>query len=44
MSNEIQKSSKIAVFKGKQIRKIIYNDEWFFLITDIISCTKKSNN
>ena len=35
MINEIQKISKIAVFKGKQIRKTIHNDEWFFSIIDI---------
>jgi hypothetical protein len=29
-------STKIAVFKGKQIRKTIHNNEWWFSITDVI--------
>ena len=29
-------TTQIAVFKGKKIRKTIYNNEWWFSITDII--------
>ncbi|MBF0490764.1 MAG: Bro-N domain-containing protein [Candidatus Omnitrophica bacterium] len=28
--------TKIAVFKGKQVRKTIHNNEWWFSVTDII--------
>ena len=28
--------TKIAVFKGKQVRKTIYNNEWWFSIIDVI--------
>lgn len=44
MSQEIQKSSKIAIFKDQQIRKIIHNDEWFFSIVDIIQILTDSSN
>ncbi len=27
---------KLAVFEGKQIRKTIHNDEWWFAIVDVI--------
>ncbi len=29
--------TKIAVFKGKRIRKVIHNNEWWFLVVDICS-------
>lgn len=29
-------NTKIAIFKGKEIRKTIYNDEWWFVIEDVI--------
>lgn len=44
MINQLPKSSKIAIFKGKQIRKIIHDDEWFFSITDIIQVLTESAN
>ncbi|NGX35026.1 MAG: hypothetical protein K1060chlam1_01394 [Candidatus Anoxychlamydiales bacterium] len=44
MTKEIQKHSKIAIFKGKEIRKTIHNEEWFFSITDIIQVLTDSTN
>jgi hypothetical protein len=32
----LEPSTKIAVFKGKEIRKIIYNNEWWFVIADVV--------
>jgi prophage antirepressor-like protein len=29
-------TTKIAIFKGKQIRKTIHNNEWWFVIEDIV--------
>jgi len=29
-------TTKLAIFKGKKIRKIIHNNEWWFVINDII--------
>jgi len=44
MRKDVKSISKIAVFKGKKIRKIIHNDEWFFSITDIIQVLTDSVN
>ena len=35
--NLVKTQSHIAMFKGKQIRKTIYNKEWWFVVEDIIS-------
>jgi DNA-damage-inducible protein D len=29
------KDNKIAVFKGKQIRRVIHEDEWWFSVIDV---------
>lgn len=34
--------TKIAIFKGKEIRKIIYKDEWWFSIIDVIEVLTKT--
>ena len=34
MTDEI--TTKIALFKGKQIRRTLYNDEWWFVIADVV--------
>ena len=34
MSQEIS-LTKIAVFKGKKVRKIIHNNEWWFSVVDV---------
>lgn len=36
--------NKIAVFRGKQIRKTIHNNEWYFSIVDIIAALTDSDN
>ena len=28
--------TKVAVFKGKSIRKIIFNNEWWFVNEDVV--------
>ena len=30
------KTTKIALFKGKKIRKIIHNNEWWFSVVDVV--------
>lgn len=37
-------ATKIAVFKGKQIRKTIHNNDWYFSIVDIIEALTDSDN
>ena len=29
--------TKLALFKGKEIRKTIYQNEWWFVIEDVVS-------
>jgi prophage antirepressor-like protein len=36
--------TKIAVFKGKQVRKTLHKDEWYFSIVDIIEALTDSDN
>lgn len=32
----MEENTKIAIFKGKEIRKIIHNNEWWFSVVDVI--------
>lgn len=41
-TNEIETSYKLAVFKGKQIRRIIHNDEWWFSVVDMVEALTDS--
>lgn len=36
--------TKIAVFKGKQIRKAIHKDEWWFSVVDVVGVLTDSDN
>jgi len=36
------KTTKIALFKGKKIRRIIYNNEWWFSVVDVIEALTDS--
>jgi len=44
MDLENQSISKVAVFKGKQIRKVIHNSEWYFSVVDVIDVLTDSMN
>jgi len=37
-------TTKIALFKGRGIRKIIYNNEWWFSVVDVVGVLTDSNN
>lgn len=36
--------TKIAIFQGKRIRKVIYNDEWWFSVVDVVAVLTDSAN
>ena len=36
--------SKIAIFRGKQVRRTIYNDEWWFSVVDVVEALTDSVN
>ncbi|MBU4478445.1 MAG: hypothetical protein KKH34_05115 [Candidatus Omnitrophica bacterium] len=36
--------TNIAVFRGKEIRKTIHNNEWWFVIVDVLSALTDSIN
>lgn len=29
-------NTKVAIFKGRKIRKTIYNNEWWFVVEDVV--------
>ncbi len=41
-NNSLVESTKIALFKGKQIRKILYQGEWWFSVVDVIEALTDS--
>ena len=36
--------TKLAVFKGKKIRKLLYKDEWWFAVSDVIEVLTDSTD
>jgi len=38
------KTTKIAIFKGKEIRKTLYQNEWWFVVEDIVLALIDSND
>jgi DNA-damage-inducible protein D len=36
--------NKIALFKGRQIRRILHNDEWWFSVIDVVAALTDSDN
>jgi len=41
---ELESVEKIAVFKGKKIRRDIFKDEWYFSIVDVVEALTGSSN
>jgi len=44
MANELIPITKIAVFRKKEIRKTIHNNEWWFSITDVVAALTDSTD
>ncbi len=42
LKNSRAPETRIAVFKGKNVRKIIHNNEWWFVITDVVEALTDS--
>jgi len=36
--------NRIALFQRKEIRRVIHNNEWWFVVTDIIAAVTDSTN
>ena len=34
----------LVVFKGKEIRRTLHNDEWWFSVIDVVGVLSESNN
>ncbi len=43
-AEKIDTTNKIAIFKGKEIRKTLHNDEWWFSVTDIVGVLSDSKD
>lgn len=37
-------ATKIAIFKGKKVRKTIHNNEWWFVVEDVVYALTDSLN
>lgn len=44
MSDKIDKDSALIVFRGKNIRRTWFNDEWWFVVVDLIEALTESKN
>jgi len=42
MANELTPTTKIAVFRKKEIRKTIHNNQWWFVIRDVVAALTDS--
>ena len=39
-----ENDTKIAIFKGKKIRRVIHNNEWWFVVNDVIEVLTDSTD
>ena len=43
-TNLQEKPNRLAIFKGKQIRKILYDNAWWFSVIDVVGALTDSSN
>ncbi len=44
MNTKISEVTKIAIFKGKKVRKLIFQNEWWFVVEDVVSALIDSSD
>lgn len=44
MTNKVEEITKIAIFRKKEVRKIIHKNEWWFVVEDVIVALTDSTN
>ena len=44
MENELTPATKIEIFRGNKIRKILHQNEWYFSVVDVIATLTESDN
>jgi DNA-damage-inducible protein D len=44
MNDKIDKDSALIVFRGKNIRRTWFNDEWWFVVVDLIEALTESKD
>ena len=44
VNNDLETITKIAIFKGKKVRKVIFNNEWWFSVVDVVSALTDSTD
>ncbi len=40
----MKQNTQIAIFKGQEVRKTIYNNEWWFVVEDVVVALTDSSN
>jgi DNA-damage-inducible protein D len=43
MMDKMEELNKIAIFEGKEVRRIFINDEWYFSVVDVVGVLSESD-
>ena len=38
---ESNPEKRIALFQRKEVRRVIHNNEWWFVVVDVVACTDR---